>query len=321
MRINHAAFNIIRTRLSRRLWLLCWVLVTSVHAMTVDFTAQPGQRSVANASGSAVPAGTFVWVGAVADDAQIVTSLSYATLRSLWLPFASTLTRTLGGEAGRFSASISGDEPDLSLRKIYLLVQQTTDGLAPTVDGSNVSQWGLYSSSLNAWRFPDNDNLPPGNATLITSSQVNQVWMGSITTNTLQLALQPTPAAAYAAWVSVAFAAYPNADASAQGDPDHDGLSNALECLFDTLPMTSNASVYRLVKESVGVTFRFPRNTSLPAGYERLEISTTLTGWAAPAAAQFTRSAVGNEVLFSFPLADNGSRLFFRLVLPWVQGT
>ncbi len=291
-----------------------------MEAMTVDFTAQPGQRYVANASSVAVPAGAFVWVGAIMDDAQVSAGISYVTLRSLWLPFASTLTRTLGGEAGRFSASISRDEPDLSLRKIYLFVQQTTDNLAPAIDGSNVSQWGLFSSTQAPWRFPDNNNLPPGNATLITSSQVNQVWMGSITTSTLQLALQPTPASAYAAWAAVAFAGNPNTDASAQADPDGDGISNALECLFGTLPLTSNAPVYRLEQAGSGVTFRYPRNAALPAGYERLEISSTLSGWTSPTATQFTKSIIANEWLYNFPQANNGSRLFFRIVLPWMGG-
>jgi hypothetical protein len=286
--------------------------------MTVDFIAQPGQRFVANASGTAVPAGTFVWVGAVADDALIVNGISYATLRSIWLPFGSTLTRTLGGESGRFSASISSDESALSLRKIYLLVQQTTDNLSPAVDGSNVGQWGLYSSTVGAWRFPDNDNLPPGNAALITSNQVNQTWMGTVTATTLQLAVQPTPASAYAAWAAVAFAGHPNADASAQADPDGDGLSNALECLFATLPLTSNASAYRLEKAVAEFTFRHPRNAALPGGYERLEISSTLSGWAAPSYSQYTKSVGANERLYHFPQASNGPRLFFRIVLPWL---
>lgn len=295
----------------------CFVLLVSrTLSMTLDITGQPGQRFVTDIDGAAVPAGTFVWVGSLSQENQLRPGLSYAEVRANWELYGSTLTRTLGGQSGRFSASISRNVPEFSLRKIYLLLTQTVNNHTPAANGSNVVAWALLSSTNSAWIFPDNDGLPPGNATVITSSQTNQTWAGSITLDTLQLA--PTPSTSFARWASTAFLDNSTADTTPSGDPDHDGITNVFECLFNTNPLHGNRIPDLAKIGNDAILFSYPRNQQLPPDYERLEISADLTQWSAPFASQFLKSETTELCQYEFPISSNISRRFYRLRLPWL---
>ena len=286
--------------------------------MTVDFTAQPGQRFVADVRGEAVPAGVHVAVGALAG--PLPQQISCAAVGVLWQPFAETLTRSLASQAGRFSAAAARDRPEFSQQKIYLLIRQTAGGEVPRADASNVLAWGLYSSHEAAWLFPDAEALAPGNATLITSSEVDEAWGGQVSARALELGLvPPTAAAAYATWAGECFAEVGSVGAGPLADPDQDGLANAWECLYGTSPWKANASPLAVIPGAQGIGLSFPRNAMLPAGYEQVEMSSTLTSWVVPEGDSFSMFGEAGAVRYYFPRAARGPRLFLRLVLPWLR--
>ncbi len=289
-------------------------------AMTVDATAQPGQRRVTDASGVPVPAGVAVWVGRLTDG--FAPQADLAAVRAHWQTFGETTTRSLAGEAGRFSASISRDAPEFSLQPVYFLIQQTLGGAAPAAGGANVTAWALFTGSAAAWLFPDNDALPPGNAVTLTSSSVTLAWGGSLTAGDLRLSTAlATPAQAYDAWAAATFpAGTPAADRLPAADPDHDGLANAFECLHSTRPLVPDAppASGRLLTAPERWRFSYPRNPALPASYDLVQVSSDLAFWAAPTPATVTRSEANGVVDVQITLPPTTRRYFSRLTLPWL---
>jgi hypothetical protein len=183
---------------------LCLGLATGVstiaaQTLVVDYNAGAGLRDVTDSAGVTLPNGNEVLIGYfnagfdVAGNADNLSALSTA-----WVEFDSTTIKTIFGQPGRFADSQSSTDATFDGKKIYLWVFQTTGNSAPAPDNSNVTAYGLYSSTAANWTFPAHDNLPPNNATAITSGDVNQALFGVIagdaTTGHLQLAPVPEPA-------------------------------------------------------------------------------------------------------------------------------
>lgn len=285
--------------------------------IAVDYTAQPGQRVVADGQGQAVPPGVRVSVGRLTG--PLPREVSCAAVGALWQSFAETLTRSLANQAGRFTAAAARDEPEFSQQKIYLFIRQTAGGAVPRADAANVLAWGLFSSGAAGWVFPDAEALAPGNATLITSSEVSEAWGGRLSASALELGAVPSAAAAYAAWAGELFGAAGAARAGALADPDGDGLANAWECLYGTHPLLSNGNVLMLEVEAGGVRLTFPRRAALPPGYEQVEVSADLVHWGAAPTGSLECFEVAGAARYFFPGEVLGKRSFFRLALPWLR--
>jgi hypothetical protein len=300
---------------------LALLLSLRASAMTVDATAQPGQRWLADVDGVAVPGGTSVWIGRLTGGITPVADV--ATVLNHWQSFGQTTTRTLGGQAGRFSASFSKEASEFGLERMFILVLRTTDNATPALDGTNLTAWGLFASTSTTWRFPDNEALPPANATFITTSQVTQSWGGSVTASQLRLSAPfPTPRTAYDQWASSAFPANIAAeDRLPLADPDHDGSINALECLLNTPPLLGNTAPLQqgLNVASAEWTHSYSRSSNLPLSYEKAEFSTDLVTWSAAMPSSSHRSIGGSLVVISVSLNVPRAELFGRLCLPWLR--
>jgi hypothetical protein len=164
-------------------------------SFTVDLDGGPGFRALQTAESDLVPAGNSVelgWFDAGFDVAANASDL--LVLRSAWNPFLSTSVRDIFGEPGRFAASESSADDTFTGQKIYLWAFKTTGNSLPDGNLANVEQHGLFSSTAAAWVFPSRFALPPANSAFLTSGDVDQMFVGTATSDHLVLAVVPEPA-------------------------------------------------------------------------------------------------------------------------------
>lgn len=216
---SHINFNIMMKIITGLGALLFSAAVGNTATIQVDYSAAPGERDVrlvtTNApipSGNKVAIGTFDLTGGF-DVAANAGSIS--ALASRWIEFDSKSTRSLGGEAGRFSESGLGDDAGLVGEPIYLWIFKTQTNSdpqidfsdpvalnAPGADFSDILGYGLYNAP--SWNFPDGSSPPPSNLIAITSDDSGIVALhptsvdgvvGPDTTGSLMLVPEPSTAA------------------------------------------------------------------------------------------------------------------------------
>ena len=163
----------------------------------VFYSASSGNPNVVQSDGvTAVPDGNYVEVGYF--DGTFNLSANSGNLSALgahWHEYGFTNIETFAPfgppVAGRFRGDSLLDDPTYDSKQIYLWIFQTTGNGAPASDFSNVTQYGIFTSTLNTWSFPVDGSTPPANQTLISSSDVNTfVFGGSVsgTPGSLELA-------------------------------------------------------------------------------------------------------------------------------------
>ncbi len=163
---------------------------------TVNFSSLTGQRDV-YWDGTPIASGNQVRIGYF-DSSFDVSSHLYdlSAMGDAWNQFGFTTNRTLFGQPGHFSASASLANPALNVydgQHIWMWILKTSDNGLPTADFSNVTGYGLYSSSLANWLFPAYSAIPPANTTSVNSSEINTVLFGSYDANHLFLSPVPEP--------------------------------------------------------------------------------------------------------------------------------
>src|SRR3989442_8756940 len=99
--------------------------------------------------------------------------------RSTLFPYT-TLFRSFNGNS-------TSTDPSFNAEKIYLWIFSTDNNGAPLPDFSNVNEYGLYSATTNSWNFPTAGAAPPGNSTSINTTDVNQLYYGTLDANHLFL--------------------------------------------------------------------------------------------------------------------------------------
>lgn len=157
---------------------LCPGLVALCRASLVDVDAGIGLPYLADAAGAPLPSGTLVQVGTFAGTPPEQLNLStWPVFLADWQVFGSLPVREIFGESGRFGGTLSNSSSFFSGRSIYLLVEYAPAGL--TV------QAGLFTSPQ--WQFPAGNALPPGDRVEISTAQVKQTLLGTITPDFLQL--------------------------------------------------------------------------------------------------------------------------------------
>jgi hypothetical protein len=127
---------------------------------------------------------------------------------------------------------------------------------------------------------------------------ISQAGGSTGTISALSLYQQELPANTYASWIGgFAFAGFVNPDLGATGDPDHDGLPNAVENLMGSSPEVFSPGLTAVASSDGTLVFRHTLNAT-PAGdlQASYEWSTNLVNWNAGGA-----TAGGTTVTFSDP--------------------
>ena len=253
-------------------------------SVTIDFTAQLEQRNVTDASGELVRAGSGeVRLGVVSDFFDPATQgEDLERVREAWIPLGSTPIESILGEESRFSAAATIRRPELEGRQLYLWILQTPEGAPIAADLSNVSEYGLYSSTDENWTVPSEGAFPPENTTIINSSQINQAFGPTqINAASLRLTLPRTLGFGYDSWVAGIF---PNDTPEEQklpnADPDNDELSNLLELFTGNNPLVPNSRApLSIALTEQSIVLQFERSKSAPAAAASIEISGDLSKW------------------------------------------
>jgi hypothetical protein len=161
---------------------------------TINFSAGVGERDVMLSGGTPVPDGNQVQIGYFTPGFDVsANAANFLSLATAWHSLGATSIKTIFGQSGRFSGSLSTTDPQFSAQKICLWIFQTTDDSAPLANFQNLQGYGLFSSPSANWLFPEPSNLPV-NQTSITSSQVTQAYFGSYDSAHLILTQVPEPA-------------------------------------------------------------------------------------------------------------------------------
>lgn len=210
-------------------------------AIEVSWLGTTGLRDVRSPLLEPLAAGHEVRVGTFGQDFVPSDEATPAELGAAWRAFGSTAIRPpeeSGGEAGRFGAEASSDDDAFKGEPIWLWILRTDDGSPVEGDYGNVVAHGLFRAP--DWTFPTSE-FPGSNRAQITSSEVTRDPIGSVSPDSLILASLPGAEGfpGYAPWALQRLA---SDQAAASGDPDKDGLPNALEFFFATPPHEANGS-------------------------------------------------------------------------------
>ncbi|MGI9240315.1 MAG: hypothetical protein ACR2RV_05910 [Verrucomicrobiales bacterium] len=294
-------------------------------SVTIDFTAQTGQRNVIDHFGNLVENdGGEVRVGVIDSGFDIARyGDDLHRLARAWTPLGSAPIREVFGQPSRFSARTVVKQTKLSGKKLYLWVLTTTNGGSADQDFGNVRSHGLFSSTAGHWVVPSPTELAPRNSTILSSSQIDQHWLGeTITESSLHLGQPASEEIDYDPWKASVFSPTTPADMVAPlSDPDGDGLVNLLEQFTGRNPLADEPSPFSTSIEADAVEFLFERSKDVPAAAAKLYISNDLDVWAESDADASGRviADLGNREriqiripLNSLPAAWRGS-LFIRL--------
>lgn len=117
----------------------------------------------------------------------------------------------------------------------------------------------------------------------------------------------------YTAWKPLVFTTTPAPQQGPGGDPDGDGISNALEFHMGTDPTVSTAPPWSGSMENGNLVFRYPVARGRITGNSFIEVSTNLTNWNPATATPVLESVSGVQDLMKVTLQANQTRRFVRL--------
>jgi hypothetical protein len=182
-------------------------LHAQLSSIQVNFSAGIGERPVVDSLGLPVPDGNQVRIGYFTVGFDVGgNAADLDALQDAWHPFGQAEIRTLMHRyPGSFTGSATSTDAEFNGQKIYLWAFKTGDHQAPGAGFGNVQQYGLFSSSLVSWTFPEVGAVPPANLRQISTREVDHAWYGAIlagpsgSPGALQLVPEPASASALAA--------------------------------------------------------------------------------------------------------------------------
>jgi hypothetical protein len=187
--------------------------------------------------------------------------------------------------------AVDGPQPNTGTRLLTVELDLTpAGGYNGTNNFGKVTWFDSVLGQLGTFTYPGNRNF---GAILITQATNTSGTIGS-----LSLSQEGLPANTYASWIgSFAFAGFVNPDLSATGDPDNDGLPNAVENLLGTSPEVFSQGLTSVSASGGNLVFQHTLSTTpasdLAGAYEW---STDLVNWNADGA-----PVGGTTVTFSNP--------------------
>jgi hypothetical protein len=142
------------------------------------------QPVLVDSAGSTLADGSQVRIGYFDSTFDVSANAgSLGSLNTAFHTFATTSSFTGPAGPGQIggSFSLNSGVDAFESQKIFAWAFKTTDGGAPALDFNNVSEYGVFSSSLPSWNFPaDAGAVPPNNATSIATGDVNQFFHASL---------------------------------------------------------------------------------------------------------------------------------------------
>lgn len=189
--MNKLAFN------TAILFLVCLAQFRASAQNSVTYASELGQRPIWTSAGVPLPDNNEVVIGYF-DDGFVVADNAgdLDLLLGAWNRYDGTTIYTDVGEGGHFYAPASSTNSMFVGKQIWLWAFKTGDNSAPSADLSDVTEYGLFSSTSTAWRFPPAGAFPASH-TDINTDQVNVFAWGSVSgghLNLMQTAPVPEPA-------------------------------------------------------------------------------------------------------------------------------
>ena len=175
--------------------------------ITVSYNGGSGSPNIVDSTGATLAnsIGNTVEIGYFTTGFNIsANSNNLVVLGANWHLFDSTTIRTVLGHQGSFGAtSPTSTDAQFDNKAIDLWIFKTSDNLAPASDFHNVLEYGLFSSTVTKtattwpWSFPPQGTQPPGNAPILTTSDVDTAngifYYGKLGTGGTSLQLAPVP--------------------------------------------------------------------------------------------------------------------------------
>jgi hypothetical protein len=176
---------------------LAWSLAGRAQfTMTVEPTSFGGPNFVDHA-GVAVPDGNAVKIGYFDDAFNVAANANdLNALKTAFHEFGTTPILTANApsfQPGAIGIEVSGPSTGFEGRKIYLWGFKTAGAALPDASFSNVSDYGLFSSTFDNWKFPTSAALP---GVSIFTSEVDQYFHSMLVggaPGSLELAAVPEP--------------------------------------------------------------------------------------------------------------------------------
>lgn len=297
---------------------------TPASASTVVLQGGFGYPAGASAAGQALQSGFEVSVGCFAAGFDPSTRASdFPTLRANWIEYAKTTTATMDGVPGSFYLKHMNNDPAFAGRRLHLFITRTSDFASPVADGTNVTDYGIFTSTDAAWTFPavGPDVMPPADLVQINTAQIDSALWGVADASALTLAFKAgtnNSAAAWNEWVASVFGQ--NTDPSSI-DPNavsgSSGLQNFVAFALNTNPVAPTAPAYTTITDdSTGrIGIEFTRTKS--SGYSATaQASLNLSTWDLPLTEQIVADTTDTETVRAFPVFPVGTdtaKAFFRI--------
>ena len=117
----------------------------------------------------------------------------------------------------------------------------------------------------------------------------------------------------YTAWKPLVFTTTPAPQQGPGGDPDGDGIINALEFQMGTDPTAATPTPWSGTIENGNLVFRYPVARGRVLGSSFIEVSTNLTHWNPATATPVLESVSGVQDVMKVTLQANQTRRFVRL--------
>jgi hypothetical protein len=159
---------------------------------TVNYEAGPSQRDVLGLDGNPLADGNYVSIGTFNPGFDAATfSRDLVALGAAWKEYDSTTIRSIFGQPGRFSDEQLSYNTTFDNQQIWIWIFQTPTQSAPDASFSNVSGYGLFTSSALNWYFPAQGGQPLDMTIAVNSDEINQPVFGLL--DPTHLMLQPVP--------------------------------------------------------------------------------------------------------------------------------